>query len=86
MTFWPTTLESHVCPTPRTPVATEMAIIPATSSASSLVVVLRDRDVEHVPQQEWGDDPQPCRERDEREHRRQPPPVGGEEGGDAARH
>ena len=35
MTFWPTTLESQVWPTPSTPVATEMAIIPATSSASS---------------------------------------------------
>ena len=35
MTFWPTTLDSHVCPTPSTPVMTEMAIIPATSSARS---------------------------------------------------
>ena len=35
MTFWPTTLESQVWPTPSTPVATEMTIIPATSSASS---------------------------------------------------
>ena len=35
MTFWPTTLDSQVWPTPSTPVATEMPIIPATSSASS---------------------------------------------------
>ena len=34
MTFWPTTLESQVWPTPSTPVATEMPIIPATSTAS----------------------------------------------------
>ncbi len=48
------------------------------------VVVLGDRLVEHVPQQERGDDPQPRRDDDEREHRRQPPPVGAEQGGDAA--
>ena len=85
MTFWPTTLESQVWPTPSTPVATEMTIIPATSTASSRSLSFWDRLVEDVPQQERGDDPQPCRDDDQREHRRQPPPVGAEEGGDAAR-
>jgi hypothetical protein len=35
MTRWPTTLESHVWPTPSTPVAMLIAIIPPTSQASS---------------------------------------------------
>ena len=35
MTRWPTTFDSHVCPTPSTPVAIEIAIIPPTSHASS---------------------------------------------------
>ena len=35
MTRWPTTLESQVWPTPSTPVATEMAIIPADQQRSS---------------------------------------------------
>ena len=34
MTRWPTTLESQVCATPRTPVAIEIAIIPPTSFSS----------------------------------------------------
>ena len=80
MTFWPTTLESQVWPTPSTPVATEMAIIPATSSDEQRVVVLGDRDVEHVAQQERGDHPQPRRDDDQAEHRRQAAAVRGGRG------
>ena len=37
MTRWPTRFDSQVWPTPITPVAIEMAIIPPTSQASSVV-------------------------------------------------
>ena len=37
MTRWPTRFDSHVCATPSTPVAIEIAIIPATSHVSSVV-------------------------------------------------
>ena len=41
MTSWPMRLESHVCPTPMTPVTIGIATIPATSRSSFVVSIVR---------------------------------------------
>ena len=72
MTLWPTWFESSVCQTPMTPVITGIATIPATRAVSSLDVLLRDCDVEHLAQEERRDDADRGGEHDERTHRGKP--------------
>ena len=72
MTRWPTVLESSVCATPSAPVATAIAIIPATSTASRDGVLVGDRGVEHGAQQERRHHAERGREEDQAEDRREP--------------
>ena len=72
MTRWPTALEIHVWATPMTPVATEIATIPPTSSGEQRGVALGDRLVEHLAQQERRDHAEPGGEQDQREQPGQP--------------
>ena len=84
MTRWPTRLESHVWTTPSTPVAIAMPIMPGDERDQQPVVVLRDRDVEDVAQQERRDDAEAGGDDDQDQDRRQPAPVGRKRRGDAA--
>ena len=83
ITRWPTRFDSHVCPTPRTPVDDRHADHPQHEPGQQRRVVLRDRDVEDLAQQERRGHRQRRRQGDEREDGEQPPPVWPEECGDA---
>ena len=79
MTLWPTWFESSVCQTPMTPVTIGIATMPATSAREQPHVPVRDRDVEHLAQQERRDDADPRREHDERADGAEPRAVRPEE-------
>ena len=74
MTRWPTTFESQVCTTPRTP--SDGDGDQAEHEDREPVVVLRQGDVEDVAHEEGGDDPEQGRQEDEPEHGREPPRYG----------
>ena len=71
ITRWPTWFESSVWITPRTPVTTAIAIIPAASHESA-VVSLRRIAVEDALEQEGRDDAERRRDDDQREQRGEP--------------
>ena len=52
MTLWPTWFERSVCQTPMTPVTIGIATMPATSGVSRRDVLVGDRLVEHLAEQE----------------------------------
>ena len=84
MTLWPTWFERSVCQTPMTPVTIGIATIPATSDAEQPHVLLGNRDVEHLPQEERRDDADRGGEDDEREDDTEPRAVRTEEREDPA--
>ena len=75
MTFWPTTLDSQVCATLRTPVTIAMAIIPPTSTVRSSRSLIGDGGVQDPPEEERRDHPQARRDDDQQQNGRQAPLV-----------
>ena len=78
ITRWPTWFESSVWTTPRMPVTTAIAIIPAALTESTRVSLLPDR-LEHVLEQERRHDAERGRHHDQQQDAREPHPVGREE-------
>ena len=79
ITCWPTWFEIHVCATLITPVITDRAIIPPTSSESSSTLCVGDRLVDHFTQQKRRDHAQDRGQEDQRQQRAEPHPVGHEQ-------